>query len=247
MNEAQFASIVRNAYADAPPVPEKHPLRTAACPPLTRFPAGVTEGWTTEERSHTQACAYCQKVTAMVWKEQPPRWDVLASYTADPEHCPDLRAFQIYIGGRGHRYYGLVRQFVEASSIRGLLRKTSKAALEHTAGFFAPLPVPETALATATENASSFELAKTFPDLGISITLTNTPTGNLTVFLSADRRHGGRNVQVTVFGSGEPLQASVNLAVGENGAHGGHVFGPAAPLLNRLGLDCLVTALFADE
>jgi hypothetical protein len=183
----------------------------------------------------------------MVWKEQPPPWGTMASYTADPEHCPELRAFQIYVGSKGRRYYGLVRQFVEASRTRGLLGEALKAALEHTAGFFTPLPVPETALATATEDASSFELAKTFPDLGVSITLTNAPNGNLTVSLSADRRYGGRNVQVTVFGSDDPLQAGIRLTTGDSGAHGRHVFGPAAPLLNRLGLDCLVTASFADD
>jgi hypothetical protein len=73
MNDKSLMRALRAVDAlEVEKAPKEHPLRTPRCPPLTRFSAGVREGWTPEEREHVTGCPYCQHVTALEWRAECP-------------------------------------------------------------------------------------------------------------------------------------------------------------------------------
>jgi len=74
MSTENLIRALRAVYEfDLQQAPKQHPLRTPQCPPLTRFPAALREGWTPEEQQHVAGCAYCRKIIA--WNQEEERRD----------------------------------------------------------------------------------------------------------------------------------------------------------------------------
>jgi hypothetical protein len=96
MNDQTLMRALRAADAlEVEKAPKQHPLRTPHCPPLTRFPSAIREGWAPEEREHVTGCPYCQRVTALEWRAECP---ILFDWTLYVElRSPDQEAMRYHL------------------------------------------------------------------------------------------------------------------------------------------------------
>jgi hypothetical protein len=233
---AVLGAYFESEFAD-PPVSGMavHPERTAECPPLTRFPAAVNDGWSTVERLHNQACKYCQKLISMQWRFGPAAAVLrgLIAEAADPEAYPDRLAMESFRKWGGAKW---VHWLAESGAVRTLASRlnrnlsavdTIEAQARILSSGVAVAVRPEAE--SAARQDSRFHLACSRAGGHRAANLVEDEQGLLVAVAEASPPFSGNGkMQVDVFSGGQALQAQIQLAPetpADAARRGRHVFG----------------------
>lgn len=241
MDTYDFLDLMREAWPIA--ANERHPLRTPLCPALPRILAAVKQGWSRQEREHVDSCEYCQRVTAMVWEENPPAWSQIIQYAASPASATDNRAMSIYAERGGGRRYAIARKFVETADLAGRMKGRLAWLIERAAFTSVSLPMPKTQLAQAQTVDEPFAVHLHLAQVDIELTARKNPEAEfeISAFSSSDAMAGAK-IHVDVVGASAILFCELILEPGNGAIQGSHSLGPFDPVIHKFGAECLIAA-----
>jgi hypothetical protein len=252
MNDRNLMRVLRAVQAlDVQDAPKQHRLRTPQCPPLTHFPVGMRKGWQPEEREHVTGCAYCQRVTALAWRAECPSLFPLALYLEDM--CLDQRAMEFHLEkdrcARCRRLHQSLLFKEMAAPLRmgqrGIeqVRRQMEGAVTGSAALLAPGGKCDTGPAR-----QPFQLTAARADGSLTVTLRETPQGNLALYVKTpDRTLAGHQVRVTILGQREVLPpVDLKLELWEGGCDAQHTLGLFRDLAPCLGADCVLLATMVE-
>ena len=110
MKETKLEEALRALFEqEREQAPERHPLETDACLPLSRLVMFGPGSWTAEEESHVRSCqSYCQRMIGIRWRERCPNIRELIAYLRDRENHRLRAAFEFHIEKDQCRWCGAV-------------------------------------------------------------------------------------------------------------------------------------------
>lgn len=227
MSDKNLARLLRAAYElEVERAPKQHPLRRPDCPPLPRFVAALRKGWNPQEREHISNCAYCQKVTAMEWRAEPPSLFTIARHLADPVSFEDHDAMEQYLASSEQARQRIellqrsrfVRKLVDMIrlALQGKVALSASVDKAHQMAASATAGFGQMALADGFNSAQKlvqrFQMRSVSEDGRLITNLYERSDGKLVVEVeSADRESVGRKVQVELIGEQEQMTAELEL------------------------------------
>jgi hypothetical protein len=238
-----------SAFEDQRPTPTQHRLQTPHCATLSHLLS--TPAWTrpAEERRHTAACPWCQKVLAMAWRQECPGVGQLvvdlagssSAAAAMREHLEEDRC------PRCRRLMGSALLGSAAAALREGRRSVQ--ALEVWLGQVVAVstPLPAGAGSFAGFDRGPFRVRAESPG-GLVTVVRQTDRGLVVVETeSSDPSLAGRHVRVEILGDGEPLEVDLVLRAEGGRSIARHTVGRFSELRSRLGGSCEVVAALASD
>jgi len=225
MSEKNFLGALRTlCEIEVARAPARHSLQTQKCLTLARFMPWSQANWTDSEREHVSGCRYCQRMMALVWREECPRLWTLVKYKYAMGTFPFDEAMRFHVDRDGCPRCSRILNSPLIDRLKNLVAQGADLAGSAVAAYGE--------VASAAEFASikrpALHIRDTSEDGLLVSTLLETAEGLLVLHVeSPDRKNIGRRVVAEVISeSGSLLRVELELvSAGEFGCRAEHAYG----------------------
>lgn len=214
--------------------------RTPDCPPLSRFPTAMKDGWTPAEREHVSKCArYCQRLVEIQWRIEHPGLLTVIQYLAGTS--PDLTAMRLHLDNGRCALCAFLHQSAIVKTIWKLIEldSTSEMAAAISSEILVGAgDVPAVARA-ASESTTQFQSRFGSQDGSLVASFRVVPGRDPVLLLQIDnfnKQYAGRTLEIELLMSGRPpiYREATLSTVNEFGAMAAIELGPYRDLADHI-------------